>query len=63
MHVVAAEVECGVGELEVFLSGLAAQARLAEKVLGGGAVFVPKSVLLELEWVLRSVAEQRGPSC
>jgi len=35
-----------------------AQARLAEKVLAGGAVFVPKSVLLELEWVLRSVAGQ-----
>jgi len=35
-----------------------AQARLAEKVLAGGAVFVPKSVLLELEWVLRLVAGQ-----
>ena len=35
-----------------------AQARLAEKVLAGGAVLVPKSVLLELEWVLRSVAGQ-----
>ena len=35
-----------------------AQARLAEGVLSAGAVFVPKTVVLELEWVLRSVAEQ-----
>jgi predicted nucleic-acid-binding protein len=35
-----------------------AQARLAEKALSVGDVFVPKTVLLELEWVLRSVAEQ-----
>ena len=35
-----------------------AQARLAEKALSAGDVFVPKTVLLELEWVLRSVAEQ-----
>ncbi|MBI1731697.1 MAG: type II toxin-antitoxin system VapC family toxin [Gammaproteobacteria bacterium] len=35
-----------------------AQARLAEKLLAAGGVFVPKTVLLELEWVLRSVAEQ-----
>lgn len=35
-----------------------AQARLADKVLAAGAVFVPKSVLLELAWVLRSVAGQ-----
>lgn len=35
-----------------------AQARLAEKVLSAGDVFVPKTVVLELEWVLRSVAEQ-----
>lgn len=35
-----------------------AQARLAEKVLSAGDVFVPKTVVLELEWVLRSVAGQ-----
>ena len=35
-----------------------AQGRLAEKVLSRGDVFVPKTVILELEWVLRSVAEQ-----
>jgi predicted nucleic-acid-binding protein len=35
-----------------------AQARLAEKALSAGDIFVPKTVLLELEWVLRSVAEQ-----
>ena len=39
-----------------------AQARLAEGVLSAGAVFVPKTVVLELEWVLRSVAEQPTPS-
>ena len=41
-----------------YLGDDAAQARLAEKVLSAGDVFVPKSVVLELEWVLRSVAEQ-----
>ena len=35
-----------------------AQARLAEKILAQGDVFVPKTVVLELEWVLRSVAGQ-----
>ena len=35
-----------------------AQARLAEKALSAGGVFVPKTVVLELEWVLRSVAGQ-----
>ena len=35
-----------------------AQARLAGKILSAGDVFVPKTVVLELEWVLRSVAEQ-----
>lgn len=37
-----------------------AQARLAEKILSAGNVFVPKTVVLELEWVLRSVAGQPG---
>jgi predicted nucleic-acid-binding protein len=41
-----------------YLRDDAAQARLAEKVLSAGDVFVPKSVVLELEWVLRSVAGQ-----
>ena len=36
------------------------QARLAGKILSAGGVFVPKTVILELEWVLRSVAEQPG---
>ena len=35
-----------------------AQARLAEKLLSAGDMFVPKTVALELERVLRSVAEQ-----
>lgn len=35
-----------------------AQARLAEKILSSGDTFVPKTVVLELEWVLRSVAGQ-----
>ncbi len=37
-----------------------AQARLADKILGAGDVFVPKTVILELERVLRSVAGQPG---
>lgn len=35
-----------------------AQARRAAQILADGGVFVPKTVVLELEWVLRSVAEQ-----
>lgn len=35
-----------------------AQARIASAVLAGGDVFVPKTVLLELAWVLRYVANQ-----
>jgi predicted nucleic-acid-binding protein len=34
------------------------QALSAEHVLETGDVFIPKTVILELEWVLRSVAEQ-----
>ena len=34
------------------------QARAAALILAAGDVFVPKTVILELEWVLRSVAEQ-----
>ena len=35
-----------------------AQARIASGILSAGEVFVPKTVVLELEWVLRYVAEQ-----
>lgn len=34
------------------------QARAAARILAAGDIFVPKTVILELEWVLRSVAEQ-----
>jgi predicted nucleic-acid-binding protein len=34
------------------------QSRIAAKVLGAGEIFVPKTVLLELAWVLRSIGEQ-----
>jgi len=34
------------------------QARIATAVLAAGDVFVPKTVILELEWVLRFVADQ-----
>jgi len=36
----------------------ASRAWRAEKLLAAGDVFVPKTVVLELAWVLRSVAEQ-----
>ena len=35
-----------------------AQGRVAAGVLSAGDVFVPKTVILELEWVLRYVADQ-----
>lgn len=35
-----------------------AHARIAASLLSRGDIFVPKSVMLELEWVLRSVAGQ-----
>ena len=41
-----------------YLQDDAAQGRMAASVLAGGDVFVPKTVILELEWVLRYVAEQ-----
>lgn len=34
------------------------QGRVASDILAAGEVFVPKTVMLELEWVLRSVADQ-----
>lgn len=41
-----------------YLRDDAAQGRIAASVLTGGDVFVPKTVILELEWVLRYVADQ-----
>lgn len=41
-----------------YLRDDAAQARVAAGVLLAGDVFVPKTVVLELEWVLRYVADQ-----
>lgn len=41
-----------------YLRDDAAQGRIAAEILAAGDVFVPKTVLLELEWVLRYVAEQ-----
>ena len=35
-----------------------AQAQSAARILAAGDVFVPKTVMLELEWMLRTVAEQ-----
>ena len=34
------------------------QGRIAANVLAAGDVFIPKTVILELEWVLRYVADQ-----
>lgn len=41
-----------------YLHDDATQGRIATDVLARGEVFVPKTVILELEWVLRYVAEQ-----
>jgi len=41
-----------------YLHDDAAQGRIATDVLSAGDIFVPKTVILELEWVLRYVAEQ-----
>jgi predicted nucleic-acid-binding protein len=41
-----------------YLRDDAVQGRIAARVLAAGDVFVPKTVVLELEWVLRYVAEQ-----
>lgn len=41
-----------------YLHDDAVQARIAADVLAAGDVFVPKTVILELEWVLRYVADQ-----
>lgn len=41
-----------------YLRDDAAQGRTAAGVLAAGDAFVPKTVILELEWVLRYVAEQ-----
>jgi predicted nucleic-acid-binding protein len=42
----------------LYLRDDAAQGRVAAGVLSAGDVFVPKTVILELEWVLRYVADQ-----
>lgn len=41
-----------------YLQDDAVQANLARGLLEDGDLFVPKTVLLELEWVLRGVAGQ-----
>jgi predicted nucleic-acid-binding protein len=41
-----------------YLRDDATQGRIAADVLSAGDVFVPKTVILELEWVLRYVADQ-----
>ncbi len=41
-----------------YLRDDATQGRIADSVLSAGDVFVPKTVVLELEWVLRYVAGQ-----
>ena len=41
-----------------YLRDDAAQGRVAAAILAAGDLFVPKTVILELEWVLRYVAEQ-----
>jgi predicted nucleic-acid-binding protein len=41
-----------------YLRDDATQGRIAEDVLTAGDVFIPKTVVLELEWVLRYVADQ-----
>ena len=40
-----------------YLRDDAAQARIARRLFSAGAVFVPIPAVLELEWVLHSVAE------
>jgi predicted nucleic-acid-binding protein len=41
-----------------YLRDDATQARIARDLLSAGDVFIPKTVVLELEWVLRYVADQ-----
>jgi predicted nucleic-acid-binding protein len=41
-----------------YLRDDAAQGRIAASVLSAGDVFIPKTAILELEWVLRYVADQ-----
>ena len=43
-----------------YLGDDAVQGRIAASVLSAGDVFVPKTVILEFEWVLRYVAGQPG---
>jgi len=41
-----------------YLRDDAAQGRIAADVLAAGDIFVPKTVILELQWVLRYMADQ-----
>lgn len=41
-----------------YLRDDAVQGRVAASLLAAGDVFIPKTVILELEWVLRYVADQ-----
>ena len=41
-----------------YLRDDAVQGRIAARALAAGDVFIPKTVILELEWVLRYVADQ-----
>lgn len=41
-----------------YLHDDARQARIARTIIEGGDLFVPKTVILELEWVLRAAADQ-----
>ena len=41
-----------------YLRDDAVQGQIAARVLSAGDIFVPKTVILELEWVLRYVADQ-----
>ena len=41
-----------------YLRDDAVQGRIAARVLSAGDVFIPKTVVLELDWVLRYVANQ-----
>lgn len=44
--------------VRLFAQDDAVQARAARQVLGRDAVFIPKSVILEFEWVMRGVYKE-----
>lgn len=41
-----------------YLHDDARQSRIAQDIIAAGDLFIPKTVILELEWVLRAVAAQ-----